>query len=125
MEESNTAIPGTVTLVDVNHDIAARHLEHGDTDVILVPTPSSDPNDPLNWSRRRKLLATVCVSLYALKSSNPSLISSDTETKSQLTVSKGSADSSTDILSSSAWPGRCYTRCWFRCLKNAEYQLQR
>ncbi|KAJ5814800.1 MFS transporter [Penicillium riverlandense] len=64
MEGSNTAIPGTVTLVDVNHDIAARHLEHGDTDIILVPTPSSDPNDPLNWSPRRKLLATVCVSLY-------------------------------------------------------------
>ena len=65
MEDSNIPIPGTVTLVDVNHDIASRHLEHGDNDVILVPTPSSDPDDPLNWSFRRKILSTVCVNLYA------------------------------------------------------------
>lgn len=26
------------------------HLRNNDTgDVILVPTPSNDPNDPLNW----------------------------------------------------------------------------
>ncbi|KAF4472501.1 major facilitator superfamily transporter, partial [Fusarium agapanthi] len=24
------------------------------SEIILVPTPSQDPNDPLNWSKRRK-----------------------------------------------------------------------
>ncbi|CAL5867795.1 uncharacterized protein PFLUO_LOCUS2016 [Penicillium psychrofluorescens] len=63
------AIPGTVTLVDVDHVMAARHLDHGrDHDIVLIPSPSNDPDDPLNWSRRRKLLSTVCVSMYVLAS---------------------------------------------------------
>lgn len=57
------AIPGTVTLVDVNHVLTARHLDHGDQDIVLIPAPSDDPDDPLNWSPRRKLLSTVCVSV--------------------------------------------------------------
>ena len=57
-----SAIPGTVTLVDLEHTIESRHLDRGDRDIILIPTPSNDPDDPLNWSRRRKLLSTVCVS---------------------------------------------------------------
>ncbi|KAL3448953.1 MFS general substrate transporter [Aspergillus insuetus] len=56
------AIPGTFTLVDTEHVLATRHLDHGDRDIILVPEPSSDPDDPLNWSPHRKLLATVCLS---------------------------------------------------------------
>jgi hypothetical protein len=59
----STAIPGTVTLVDVNHDLEARHADHGDRDIVLIPTPSNDPDDPLNWSPRRKLLSTICVSV--------------------------------------------------------------
>ncbi|KAJ9296688.1 hypothetical protein DTO271G3_4887 [Paecilomyces variotii] len=38
----------------------------GDQDIILVPTPSDDPDDPLNWSPRRKLLSTICVNVYTL-----------------------------------------------------------
>lgn len=57
-------IPGTVTLVDVNHVLLhTRHLDHGDRDIVLIPTPSQDPDDPLNWSPKRKLLSTVCVSV--------------------------------------------------------------
>lgn len=33
-----------------------RHLD-GSKDIFLVPKPSSDPEDPLNWTRKRKLLA--------------------------------------------------------------------
>ncbi|KAJ5780832.1 hypothetical protein N7457_005992 [Penicillium paradoxum] len=62
----STVIPGTVMLVDVNHVMTARHLDRGDRDIVLVPTPSNDPEDPLNWSRRRKLLSTVCVSMYTM-----------------------------------------------------------
>ncbi|KAL6239350.1 hypothetical protein BDW75DRAFT_250861 [Aspergillus navahoensis] len=60
------AIPGTFTLLDENHVLTARHLESGDRDIVLVPEPSDDPDDPLNWSPRRKLLSTVCVSSYTL-----------------------------------------------------------
>ncbi|GFF73772.1 hypothetical protein IFM60648_04022 [Aspergillus lentulus] len=60
------AIPGTFTLVDVDGVLAARHLDRGDRDIVLVPEPSNDPDDPLNWSPRRKLLSTICVSVYTL-----------------------------------------------------------
>lgn len=59
----SSAIPGTVTLVDVEHVLRARHLDRGDRDIVLIPAPSHDPDDPLNWSPRRKLLSTVCVSM--------------------------------------------------------------
>lgn len=54
-------IPGTVHLVDLDHSLQARHAEDGD--IILDPAPSSDPDDPLNWSPRRKLMSTICVNL--------------------------------------------------------------
>ncbi|KAL4883693.1 MFS general substrate transporter [Aspergillus karnatakaensis] len=56
------AIPGTFTLVDENHLLGTRHLESGNQDIVLVPEPSNDPDDPFNWSPRRKLLSTVCLS---------------------------------------------------------------
>ncbi|KAJ5974088.1 hypothetical protein N7481_011298 [Penicillium waksmanii] len=61
----SSAIPGTVTLVDVQHVLNTRHAR-GDSDIVLIPTPSNDPDDPLNWSPRRKLLSTICVSTYTL-----------------------------------------------------------
>ncbi|KAJ5528039.1 hypothetical protein N7513_012198 [Penicillium frequentans] len=62
----NSAIPGTVTLVDVQHVLHTQHLESGDRDIVLIPTPSAHPDDPLNWSPRRKLMSTVSVSVYTL-----------------------------------------------------------
>jgi hypothetical protein len=59
---SQENIPGTVLLVDVDHVSRSEHLENGD--IVLVPTPSQDLNDPLNWSKARKVLAIVCTSLY-------------------------------------------------------------
>lgn len=35
-------------------------------DVVLVPAPSNDPDDPLNWSTRRKTLAITCMCVYTL-----------------------------------------------------------
>ncbi|KAF3355484.1 Chitin synthase regulatory factor 3 [Verticillium dahliae VDG1] len=51
------SVPGTVYLVDTGHVIESRHADGGD--IVLDPVPSSDPSDPLNWSRRRKLLAVL------------------------------------------------------------------
>lgn len=31
-----------------------KHQEGGKNDIILVPQPTNDPNDPLNWSKLRK-----------------------------------------------------------------------
>ncbi|KAI5240011.1 MFS general substrate transporter [Aureobasidium subglaciale] len=55
-------VPGTVRLVDVNHTLNVQHAGNGD--IILVPAPSQDPEDPLNWAPRRKLLSTICVMAY-------------------------------------------------------------
>lgn len=55
-------------------DTGAAHLEKGeygnlklakDGHTVLVPQPSTDPNDPLNWSWRRKHLMLAVVSLTA------------------------------------------------------------
>jgi MFS family permease len=57
-------IPGTVYLVDVNGQATSDLHDASHTDILLVPRPSSDPNDPLNWSRGRKLLAVSMAYLY-------------------------------------------------------------
>jgi hypothetical protein len=58
-------IPGTVHLVDLQGTIHARHAEGGKHDIVLVPAPSANPDDPLNWTPRRKLLSLFCLSMYA------------------------------------------------------------
>lgn len=61
MHLGDDAVPGTVKLLDLEHNMAARHA--GDGEIILIPTPSDDPDDPLNWSPRRKTMSTICVNL--------------------------------------------------------------
>jgi len=54
---------GTVTLVDSNSKFGclliflASHVLKTKDDIVLVPQPSDDPNDPLNWSTYKKALA--------------------------------------------------------------------
>lgn len=57
------SVPGTVHLVDVDHNMHTRHAGSSG-DIVLVPTPSNDPEDPLNWSPKRKLMNTISVSVY-------------------------------------------------------------
>ena len=59
------AIPGTIQLVDVDQTLEARHAGNGD--IVLQPTPSDHPDDPLNWTPRRKLLALICPNLYVMQ----------------------------------------------------------
>lgn len=56
-------VPGTVHLVDLEGTMQTRHAEGGQRDIVLVPAPSNDPDDPLNWTPRRKLLSTFCMSV--------------------------------------------------------------
>ncbi|KAF1966206.1 MFS general substrate transporter [Bimuria novae-zelandiae CBS 107.79] len=67
-------VPATVVLAEEeNHRMeATAGLKHGtgkDADIILIPQPSSDPNDPLNWSYWKKLIIMFIISygsiLYA------------------------------------------------------------
>lgn len=78
-------IPGTVQQVDVDHTLRQRHNEE-QQDIVLIPLPSSHPDDPLNWSRSRKFLNTTCqmawcffaAALISGLSSSYLLISEDT-----------------------------------------------
>ncbi|KAF7195155.1 putative MFS-type transporter [Pseudocercospora fuligena] len=60
-------VPGTVHLVDIEgHETHGRHLEGGDSRFVLFPQPSKDPEDPLNWTRRRKFWSLFMVYVYTL-----------------------------------------------------------
>jgi MFS family permease len=52
-------VPGTVHLIDIATE------QHGGA-IELVPRPSDDPEDPLNWSKRRKYLSAAMVCVYTL-----------------------------------------------------------
>ncbi|KAG7927533.1 hypothetical protein KL925_001891 [Ogataea polymorpha] len=57
-----SAVPGTSHLVDLDHsEQAVAETKEG---IVLIPTPSDDPNDPLNWSRNRKWLNMFCIIVY-------------------------------------------------------------
>jgi len=60
-ENENDRIPGTVQLIDIENHNASHSAER---DVILLPTPSDDPHDPLNWSPSRKTLSTICLQIF-------------------------------------------------------------
>ncbi|KAK2779057.1 major facilitator superfamily transporter [Colletotrichum kahawae] len=59
-------VPGTVRLVDVAGNASSELHDASHNDIVLVPRPSSDPADPLNWTHRRKLLAVSMAYLYVL-----------------------------------------------------------
>lgn len=56
-------VPGTIHLVDLEGMLRAKHASGHQKDIVLVPSPSEDPDDPLNWSAKRKLVSTanICV----------------------------------------------------------------
>ncbi len=55
MSEEYEIVPGTTYLVDMNNTSDLGDINVAKSgDIILVPQPSSDPNDPLNWSKPRK-----------------------------------------------------------------------
>ncbi|OAL39773.1 hypothetical protein AYO20_01170 [Fonsecaea nubica] len=57
-------VPGTLVLVDIDHRLDVRHAKGNKSDVVLHPAPTDDPDDPLNWSRWRKLAQVICVNMY-------------------------------------------------------------
>lgn len=65
------AIPGNTNLVDLDGHIAGRHSS-GNSKIVLVPTPSDDPDDPLNWTPKRKWLSVFCTVVYTFGVGVPS-----------------------------------------------------
>ncbi|PNS17215.1 hypothetical protein CAC42_7269 [Sphaceloma murrayae] len=59
-------VPGTVYLVDVKGQAGASMHDASHKDVVLVPRPSADPEDPLNWSHQRKIMAVSMTYLYVI-----------------------------------------------------------
>ncbi|KAI4745995.1 MFS general substrate transporter [Aureobasidium sp. EXF-12298] len=65
-EADDDYVPGTVHLVDVTGQVSSSHHDGSQRDIVLIPQPSSDPEDPLNWTYRRKILAISMAYLYVL-----------------------------------------------------------
>jgi hypothetical protein len=61
-ETDEICTPGTVHLVDLGNTLTAQHARNR-ADILLVPVPLQDPEDPLNWSPKRKYLALACALL--------------------------------------------------------------
>jgi MFS family permease len=59
----HTVVPGTTTLVDIDGTIQTAHSKNHQ-DIVLIPTPSDDRDDPLNWTPRRKWLSVFCTVVY-------------------------------------------------------------
>jgi hypothetical protein len=59
-------VPGTVLLVDLAGGHSGGKHASDRSDIVLVPQPSSDPEDPLNWSRKRKMWALAMVFTYTM-----------------------------------------------------------
>ncbi|KAL4911355.1 hypothetical protein BDW74DRAFT_164877 [Aspergillus multicolor] len=57
--------PGTVSLSIHSHQILHGSSTKHAGELILVPQPSPDPADPLNWASWRKATVLICVSVYA------------------------------------------------------------
>lgn len=57
--EQVSEVPGTNELVDLGQ--MESDLRHLGKDVVLVPQPSQDPQDPLNWSKFRKVFFMIQV----------------------------------------------------------------
>ncbi|KAI4192060.1 MAG: hypothetical protein LQ346_004513, partial [Caloplaca aetnensis] len=67
VEASNTEVPQDGYILDATQlapDVSVKLAHDGQT--VLIPQPSDDPDDPLNWSQTKKhiLLAVVCACTF-------------------------------------------------------------
>lgn len=104
--------PGTVHLIDTTGHETSKHAEgKGQQDVILVPRPSEDPEDPLNWTFKRKLLATSCVVVYTIAAAYPSSAVYSVVTP----IRQGTSLTLTDINNGTGIMVSCNQNVLYRC----------
>lgn len=60
--EVTELIPGTELLVDLEYRLGKAHDRKN---IVLIPSPSGNPDDPLNWSNSRKWVAMSIVCFWA------------------------------------------------------------
>ncbi|KAI9670358.1 MAG: hypothetical protein M1817_004401 [Caeruleum heppii] len=73
-DRSMEHVPGTVFVLDdasrpPNHEISDSRLKYdttGPVPIILVPQPSDDPNDPLNWPLWKRDVILVILSIMSI-----------------------------------------------------------
>ncbi|KAL1413791.1 hypothetical protein Q8F55_001574 [Vanrija albida] len=58
--KDDLTVPGTTVILDEQAEAS------GTNNFTLVPTPSDDPADPLNWTTGRKWLCCACMVLYVM-----------------------------------------------------------
>lgn len=65
---ADSPVPGTVHLIDLT---GSSTLQHGksEQDIILLPQPTRDPQDPLNWTPKRRLNSSVWQMLWTFVAS--------------------------------------------------------
>ncbi|KAI9743772.1 MAG: hypothetical protein M1818_002505 [Claussenomyces sp. TS43310] len=65
LEDSKIANPTTSAVASIQNTTDQPKITHkkNGKDVVLVPQPSDDEEDPLNWPMRKKLLIFVCICL--------------------------------------------------------------
>lgn len=72
---------GTVNFLDLGHLVSAQ-LANGSSDIVVIPTPSSDLGSSLKWSSRQRPFSTIRINTSVAKSVQippwPFLISEDT-----------------------------------------------
>ncbi|KAM7186173.1 Major facilitator superfamily domain containing protein [Naviculisporaceae sp. PSN 640] len=64
-------VPGTIHLVDVGEQKASAKSRDG---IELIPRPSDDPEDPLNWTPARKRLSALMGVVYVFGTGFPSTL---------------------------------------------------
>lgn len=64
--DAHDLVPGTVHLVDLAGQQSEGEHASGRKDIVLVPQPSNDPEDPLRWPAKRKFWALGMVIVYTL-----------------------------------------------------------
>lgn len=57
--------PGTEIMRDVGSHHFVKAGDHIGEARVLVPQPSNDPHDPLNWSVKWKTITVICASLLS------------------------------------------------------------
>jgi hypothetical protein len=98
--------PGTVRLIDNGDFAVSKHAEGKEqSDIILIPRPSEDPEDPLNWSFKRKILATSCVVVYTIMIAIPSsaVYSIVTPIRAGTSLTLADINNGTGIMVCPAW----------------------
>ncbi|KAL4953953.1 major facilitator superfamily domain-containing protein [Aspergillus filifer] len=55
---SQPRLPGTVKLIDMQGLLNVKH-GHGKREIILVPQPTDDLDDPLRWTQSRKMTSVI------------------------------------------------------------------